>query len=193
MESYDPQADIAKRHESIDLGYSNLGFNKTLSKLKYLLVKNNKNKSAENIIEAIKSDIQYLKQQSKNPVPPAEEIKAPQPQSEVVEPEPELKVPEPQPEPEPMPKKEPVAEPSKPEPEPVEAPAKEVKPKEKSKACKRGSKEEVYNGLADKTSGGLCKGDLCVNDRGKIVSKKKHDLGKQNFKGFSKKGKSSEQ
>jgi flagellar biosynthesis GTPase FlhF len=45
----------------------------------------------------------------------------------------------------------------------------------------RGSKEEVYNGLALKTSGGLTKDQLIENSKGKIVSKAKHDLGKKAF------------
>lgn len=43
---------------------------------------------------------------------------------------------------------------------------------------KIGSKREVWNGTALKTSGGLRKEDLIKNKRGKIVSKKKHELGK---------------
>ena len=44
---------------------------------------------------------------------------------------------------------------------------------------KTGSKEDVYNGLADKTPGGLIKTDLCMNGRGKVVSKKQSMNGKK--------------
>lgn len=42
-----------------------------------------------------------------------------------------------------------------------------------------GSKKEVWLGLAHHTSGRLTKSDLIKNKRGKIVSKKKHALGKK--------------
>ena len=42
-----------------------------------------------------------------------------------------------------------------------------------------GSKEEVYNGLAKKTSGGLKQEDLIINNKGKIVSKKRSEHGKK--------------
>jgi hypothetical protein len=45
----------------------------------------------------------------------------------------------------------------------------------------RGSKEEVFNGLALKTSGGLTKDQLIQNSKGKVVSKAKHELGKKAF------------
>ena len=45
-----------------------------------------------------------------------------------------------------------------------------------------GSKIEVWNGIADHTSGGLRKSDLVENKRGKIVSRKKQALGKTAFK-----------
>ncbi len=45
-----------------------------------------------------------------------------------------------------------------------------------------GSKREVWNGTAERTSGGLRKDDLMKNKRGRIVSKKKHELGKTAFK-----------
>lgn len=41
-----------------------------------------------------------------------------------------------------------------------------------------GSKDEVYHGSANKTSGGLHKEDLIMNVKGKIVSKKKSEQAK---------------
>jgi hypothetical protein len=43
-----------------------------------------------------------------------------------------------------------------------------------------GNKREVYEGEAVHTSGGLKKGELMKNKRGKIVSKKQHDSAKSN-------------
>lgn len=43
---------------------------------------------------------------------------------------------------------------------------------------KRGNREEVWNGLAERTSGGLCKTDLMMSGKGKIISIKKHMAGK---------------
>jgi len=43
----------------------------------------------------------------------------------------------------------------------------------------RGSKADVYHGRAKKTAGGLCKSDLIVNKRGKVVSKKQSENGKK--------------
>ena len=72
------------------------------------------------------------------------------------------------------------------EPEPIEEqkPAFERvsssnKPPKKIKI--KGSKEEVFQGLASKTGGGLKAEDLMQNEKGKIVSKKKHELGKQHI------------
>ena len=48
-------------------------------------------------------------------------------------------------------------------------------PAAKVKAC--GSKVEVWHGAAKHTAGGLKKGDLMQNARGKIVSIKKHEAG----------------
>ena len=48
----------------------------------------------------------------------------------------------------------------------------------KGSGIKKGSKLQVYNGTADKTSGGLTKTDLMKNDKGKVVSKKRHEIGK---------------
>lgn len=56
-----------------------------------------------------------------------------------------------------------------------------------AKIKNKGSKEEVYNGLAKCTAGGLELKDLIINDKGKIISKKKHELGKKNQNAFKKK------
>ena len=45
----------------------------------------------------------------------------------------------------------------------------------------RGTKEEVFTGLAKKTAGGLTAGDLMRNIRGKVISKKQHESGKKNI------------
>lgn len=45
-----------------------------------------------------------------------------------------------------------------------------------------GTKEEVFGGQACKTRGGLKSGDLIKNAKGKIVSKKKSEIGKQLIK-----------
>ena len=42
-----------------------------------------------------------------------------------------------------------------------------------------GSKAQVYHGTAKRTSGGLKKGDLMKTKAGRIVSRKKHALGKK--------------
>jgi len=42
-----------------------------------------------------------------------------------------------------------------------------------------GSRVQVYHGTAYKTSGGLTKNDLMRNERGRIVSKKKHTTAKK--------------
>ena len=47
---------------------------------------------------------------------------------------------------------------------------------------KKGNKQEVFNGLAEKTSGGLKKEDLILNKRGNIVSKKRSEQGAKQFK-----------
>lgn len=43
-----------------------------------------------------------------------------------------------------------------------------------------GTREQVWEGLAKKTAGGLTKDDLIMNSRGKIVSKKRSEMGKKN-------------
>jgi hypothetical protein len=60
------------------------------------------------------------------------------------------------------------------------------KPIRKTKRRKIGSKKEVYENLAEKTSGGLLKCHLCRNKRGKVVSIKQMENGKkriQNLRG----------
>ena len=42
-----------------------------------------------------------------------------------------------------------------------------------------GSREQVMNGTAYKTSGGLKKSELLMNGRGRIVSKKKYETAKK--------------
>lgn len=50
-----------------------------------------------------------------------------------------------------------------------------------------GSKDEVWDGIAVKTSGGLTKAKLAKNKQGRIVSKKKQEMGREIFKrGFLK-------
>jgi DVNP family len=50
-----------------------------------------------------------------------------------------------------------------------------------------GSKAQVWHGTAKHTSGGLTKGDL-MKHKGRIVSRKKHALGKKAFKNLVKAG-----
>lgn len=56
-----------------------------------------------------------------------------------------------------------------------------------------GSKSQVFHGNADHTSGGLRASDLMKNSRGRIVSKKKHALGKIAFKRNNLKPKTAEE
>jgi hypothetical protein len=51
-----------------------------------------------------------------------------------------------------------------------------------------GSKAQVYHGTAKHTSGGLTKKDLMKNKHGRIVSKRKHSLGKKALKNLKKAG-----
>lgn len=46
---------------------------------------------------------------------------------------------------------------------------------------KVGSRRQVFNGFAEHTSGGLTMKDLMRNKYGRIVSRKKHELGKISF------------
>ena len=47
---------------------------------------------------------------------------------------------------------------------------------------KYGSMRRVWSGTVDRTKGGLTKKDLCMNKRGKIVSKKANKNGQKKFK-----------
>ena len=49
---------------------------------------------------------------------------------------------------------------------------------------KIGSKKQVYEGSAYRTTGGLHKSDLMKNKKGKIISKRKHQAGKIAFKKY---------
>jgi hypothetical protein len=51
-----------------------------------------------------------------------------------------------------------------------------------------GTHAEVYHGTANHTSGGLKKHDLMKNKHGRIVSRKKHALGKKALKHLVKAG-----
>lgn len=51
-----------------------------------------------------------------------------------------------------------------------------------------GSKAQVWHGTAKHTSGGLTKSNLMKNKHGRIVSKRKHDLGKKSIKNLTKLG-----
>jgi len=59
--------------------------------------------------------------------------------------------------------------------------------------AKIGNKLQVWNGTAEKTSGGLTKKDLVKNKRGKVVSKKKQAAGKAAFKKNNLKPKTAEE
>merc|ERR1712038_1506439 len=52
------------------------------------------------------------------------------------------------------------------------------KPKRVTKKSQTGSYRKVWNGSAKWTKGGLTKADLCINKRGKVVSKKMLKKGK---------------
>jgi hypothetical protein len=51
-----------------------------------------------------------------------------------------------------------------------------------------GSKAQVWHGTAKKTSGGLTKSDLMKNKHGRIVSRRKHTMGKKSIKHLKKLG-----
>ena len=51
-----------------------------------------------------------------------------------------------------------------------------------------GTKAQVFHGTAKHTSGGLKKSDLMKTKKGRIVSKKKHALGKKSLKNLKKAG-----
>ncbi len=51
-----------------------------------------------------------------------------------------------------------------------------------------GSKAQVWHGTAKKTVGGLTKKDLMKNKHGRIISRRKHNLGKKSIKRLRKLG-----
>ena len=51
-----------------------------------------------------------------------------------------------------------------------------------------GTRAQVWHGTAKKTPGGLMKQQLMMNKHGRIVSKKKHALGKKTIKNLKKLG-----
>lgn len=51
-----------------------------------------------------------------------------------------------------------------------------------------GSKAQVWHGTARKTSGGLTKKDLMKNKHGRIISRRKHSIGKRSIKHLRKMG-----
>ena len=51
-----------------------------------------------------------------------------------------------------------------------------------------GTKAQVWHGSAKHTSGGLKRSDLMKTKKGRIVSKKKHALGKKSLKNLKKAG-----
>merc|ERR1719297_90030 len=54
-----------------------------------------------------------------------------------------------------------------------------------TKKMQTGSMRRVWSGSAMYTKGGLMKKDLCINKRGKVVSKKALANGKRKLKGLS--------
>ena len=56
-----------------------------------------------------------------------------------------------------------------------------------SKVAMKGSKAQVWHGTAKKTPGGLTRKDL-MKHHGRIISRKKHALGKKAFKNLVKAG-----
>jgi hypothetical protein len=57
---------------------------------------------------------------------------------------------------------------------------------DKTRKIKYGSRRQVYNGTAEKTAGGLTKEQLIKNERGRIVSVKRHKTMKQRHGGGEK-------
>ena len=51
-----------------------------------------------------------------------------------------------------------------------------------------GSKAQVWHGTAKKTTGGLTKSHLMKNKHGRIVSRRKHNMGKKSIKHLRKMG-----
>lgn len=58
---------------------------------------------------------------------------------------------------------------------------------DKTRKVKYGSRRQVFNGSAERTAGGLTKDDLIKNERGRIVSAKRHKTMKQKHGGSTKK------
>jgi len=58
------------------------------------------------------------------------------------------------------------------------------KAKRVTKKMQTGSMRRVWSGTAMYTKGGLMKKDLCINKRGKVVSKKQMQRGKKAVKGL---------
>lgn len=50
---------------------------------------------------------------------------------------------------------------------------------ESKKLPKRGTRDDVWNDRAEKTRGGLTKTDLILNSKGKVVSRKRQEIGKK--------------
>merc|ERR1719338_62097 len=63
--------------------------------------------------------------------------------------------------------------------------AKKRRAKRITRKMQTGSMRKVWNGSAMYTKGGLMKKDLCVNKRGKVVSRKQLAAGKRAIKGLS--------
>merc|ERR1719420_2045547 len=57
-----------------------------------------------------------------------------------------------------------------------------VRRRRKARKSVRGSKLQVFRGSRVKTNGGLTKSDLTKNKMGRVVSKKKYNLGKKIYK-----------
>jgi len=64
----------------------------------------------------------------------------------------------------------------------VETPVQEVKGGKTRKIIKVGSRRQVFNGTAERTTGGLRKEHLMKNVRGRIVSTKRHTNMKNRIK-----------
>merc|ERR1711973_314788 len=60
------------------------------------------------------------------------------------------------------------------------------KAKRVTRKMQTGSMRKVWNGTAVYTKGGLMKKDLCINKRGKVVSKKAMSHGKKALRGWLK-------
>ena len=60
--------------------------------------------------------------------------------------------------------------------------SKKAKRSARKPRIKYGSFRRVWSGTADRTKGGLLKKDLCLNKRGKVVSRKQNAKAKKNFR-----------